>query len=217
MYAITVVIALWRYPKYFDTVFKYFPVLLMYTFITELAGNIIREYGEYDLVLSDLLDYNNWVIYNIYNIIFFLYFYYVYYTTIRDARMKTKIKIGAIIYLLSTSLNPFIANFTTEFQMISYVTGALVLIMSILLYFSYIRAVTGRWFINSNLLCWISIGMFIFYSGYLPVIFLGHLEIVGSENYWILRRFHLLLIPTMYTCFIIGFIRMSRRSFIKSE
>lgn len=214
LYAVTLVVALWRYPRYYDTVLVYFPILLMYTFITELAGNIIREYNEYDLVLTDLLDYNNWVIYNIYNIIFYLYFYYVYYTTIKDKGKRRKIKIGAIIYIITVCSNPLIANFSTEFQMVSYVIGALVLLMSILMYFHYLKVITGDWFINSNLLCWLSIGMFIFYSGYLPVIFLGHLEIVNSENYWILRRFHLLLILTMYTCFIIGFIKMSRRSFI---
>ena len=214
VYAVTLGVALWRYPRYFDTVFKYFPILLMYTFITELAGNIIKAYNEYDLVLTDLLDYNNWVIYNIYDIIFFLYFFYVFHSTIKNESYKKKILIGAIIYSITAVINPFIADFMSQFQMISYVVGALVLLMSIVMYYSYLKSVTGHWFIQSNLLCWLSLGMLIFFAGYLPVIFLGHSELVSRENYWILRRLHLLLIPAMYTCFTIGFIKMSRRSFI---
>ena len=155
LYAITLGVALWRYPRYFDTVFKYFPILLMYTFVTELAGNIIKEYDEYDLVLSDLLDYNNWLIYNIYDIVFFLYFFYVYYCTIKNKRTRNTILIGVAVFIFASLINPFFSPFNSEFQMISYVVGALVMITTIFMYNRYLKSVTGSNFNTNNLLSWL--------------------------------------------------------------
>lgn len=212
MYAITVLVALWRYPRYFDSVFKYFPILLMYTLVTELGGLILKTNDDYDLVLSDLLDYNNWLIYNIYDIIFFLYFFYVYWVSIKELKYRKIIKIGAGIFILAAILNPFLTDFRTRFQMITYFTGALVLITAILLYYRQLKSTTGTWFLNENLLSWLSLGIIVFLIGYIPLIILGHFNIVAAEDYQIIRRIHLFLILIMYSSFITGFINMSRRS-----
>ena len=97
VYGITVAVALWRYRRYFDTVFKFLPILLMYTFLTELAGLIFKTYEEWDLVFSDLLHYNNWVIYNIYNIIFFAYFIYVYWISVKIEKYRRVILVGGLL------------------------------------------------------------------------------------------------------------------------
>ena len=212
LYAIAVLVALWRYPRYFDSVFKYFPILLMYTLVTELGGLILKTNDDYDLVLSDLLDYNNWLIYNIYDIIFFLYFFYVYWVSIKELKYRTIIKIGAGIFILAAILNPFLTDFRTRFQMITYFTGALVLITAILLYYRQLKSTTGTWFLNENLLSWLSLGIIVFLIGYIPLIILGHFNIVAAEDYQIIRRIHLFLILIMYSSFITGFINMSRRS-----
>ena len=210
-YAITVVVAIWRYPRYFDTVFKYFPILLMYTLVTELGGVIVKEMPEFDFVLSDLLEYNNWVIYNIYDIIFYLYFFYVYWLIIRKRSYRNIILVGVVIFLIASVVNIFTSDFTIRLQMITYFTGAAVLFVCIVLYLNYYRSITGKYFAKNNLLSWISLGILVFLLGYVPIIILGHFDYVSFENYQILRRIHLLLILFMYGCFILGFLNMSRK------
>ena len=44
LYALTLLVALIKYPKYYSTPLKYFPILLMYTFLTELLGYFTKNY-----------------------------------------------------------------------------------------------------------------------------------------------------------------------------
>lgn len=184
----------------------------MYTFLTEILGYIIKSNDEYDFVLSDLLEYNNWMVYNIYDVIFFLYFLYVYWLSIDSKGPRNFIRIAGLLVIIASVINLYISDFRIQFQMITYFTGAFMLITSIILYFRYLRSKEGNWFIPSNLLSWLSIGILIFLSGYLPIIILGHFNIVSGEDYQIIRRIHLLLILIMYGCFIVGFIRLRRKS-----
>ena len=212
LYGITVVVALWRYPRYFDSVFKYLPILLTYNFLNEVLGAFIKYYEDFDFVFKDVLTYNNWIIYNIYDIIFYLYFFYVYWLSTEQRSTRKFILTGASLYLIAAVVNPFIADFATRFQMFSYFTGAFVLIVGILMYFQYMKSKTGKWFIKNNLLSWLSLGIIIFLGGYIPLIVLGHFEIVPRENFQFIRRIHLILILAMYGCFIAGFIKMRRKS-----
>ena len=214
LYGITVVVALWRYPRYFDSIFKYLPVLLTYNFLNELLGNIIKYYDEFDFVIKDLLTYNNWIIYNIYDIIFYLYFFYVYWLSMNQPIARKFIITGASLFVIAAITNPFMADFATRFQMLSYFTGAFVLISAILMYFQYSIFKRGKWFTGNNLLSWLSLGLLIFLAGYIPLIVLGHFEIVPRENYQIIRRLHLFLIIIMYGCFIAGFLKMSRKQIV---
>ena len=184
----------------------------MYTFLTELAGIIFKTYEEWDLVFSDLLHYNNWVIYNIYNIIFFLYFIYVYWICVKIEKFRRIILFGGLLYIAASLFNLYIADFMTQFQMIAYFVGAISVIVFTLFYGSYLRSVTGQWFVSTNLLSWLSLGMLIFFLGYLPIIIVGHFDLIDRERFFIVRRIHLLLIIIMYVCFILGFIKMSRQS-----
>ena len=211
LYGITVVVALWRYPRYFDSVFKYLPILLTYNFLNEVLGAFIKYYDEFDFVFKDVLTYNNWIIYNIYDIIFYLYFFYVYWLSINRSNTRKFIITGASLFIVAAIANPFIADFATRFQMVSYFTGAFVLMATILMYFQYSVSKTGIWFTKNNLLSWLSLGIFIFLAGYIPLIILGHFEIVPRENYQIIRRLHLILIIIMYGCLIAGFLKMSKK------
>ena len=184
----------------------------MYTFLTELLGNIIKWNDEYDFVLSDVLEYNNWLIYNIYDIIFFLYFLYVYWLSIDRKGPRKFIQIAGLLVIIASVVNLFTSDFRTQFQMITYFTGAIMLIICIVIYFLHLKSKNDSWFIQSNLLSWLSGGILVFLAGYLPIIVLGHFNIVAGEDYKIIRRIHLLLILIMYGCFIMGFIRVRRKS-----
>lgn len=212
LYAITVGVAVWRYPRYYDTPLKFFPILLMYTFLNELLGEIIYDYDEVSLILGPIF-YNNWIIYNIYNIIFYLYFYYIFWSYVKDESCRKLIIAGAIIFLTTSFLNLFFQDFTYEPQIYAYVVGGLVLIICIVLYALQLHKLTGKWFVQHNLISWLSLGLLVFYCCYIPIKILRQYNAIeGIAENPLIRKIHIVLILFMNACFILGFIKMSRKA-----
>lgn len=207
LYGICLLVALWKYPIYFDTPLKFLPVLLMYTLLNEILGGMIWFHEEFSLFLHELFVNNNWMIYNIYNLIFFLYFYYVYWCYLKERWMKQGLLLGAVVLIIISVVNAYDYNFYYEPQVYAYFTGAIVLLAAIGFYAFRLQTVYKKWFMTHDLLSWISLGMLIFFTGYLPIKMLRHFRI-SDPLAW--RRIHLLLIVIMYVCFIIGFMRMER-------
>ncbi len=211
-YGLVVALALWRYPRYYDTPLRYFPVLLMYTFLNELLGTITRNNDSVILLLKDIYQTNNWVIFNIYNIIFFLYFFYVYRQYISDMRRKKWILWGGFFFLTITVINVFFQSFFSLPQLYAYSAGSAVLLCCILLYYEHLRKTEGVYFIKRDLLSWVGAGMLIFYSGYVPIKLIRYYYASQDiDENPVVRRIHLFLILIMYLFFAIGFIRMRRR------
>ena len=211
MYGITLLCALWQYPKYFDTPLKYFPVLLLYTFLNELLGRLIAKYEDYSVILSELYYNNNWLIYNIYNFIFFVYFYYVFWNSITTASYKKIIYFGGISFTIMSLLNPFFQNFLTTSQLYAYIIGSVVLIVAIILYIKEYKISSKYKSIKTDLLFWISVGLLIFNLGYTPIkIIRYHNAINNLNDLPLIRGTHLMLILITYCLFIIGFIKMRR-------
>lgn len=74
-YALTLAIALWRYPKYYNTALKYYPILIAYTLASEAIGIAIRIYPDVIMLpISKFYQSYNRPIYNVFNIIFFYIF-----------------------------------------------------------------------------------------------------------------------------------------------
>jgi len=212
LYGLTVVVAIWRYPKYFDTPLKYFPILLMYTLLNETLGLIIDKNESYNFVLNDFYSNYNVVIYNIYNIVFFIYFYSVFWSYVNRKKHKKFIVISSVLFLLTSMTNPFLQSFMLEAQVYTYVVGAVVLIFCIIFYFQELHSRFDTWFLKRDIISWIGIGMLIYNVCYLPIKITRHYNAVnGLIEAPFVRRLHLLLILIMYACFIIGFLRMRRR------
>lgn len=212
LYGLVVVLAIWRYPRYFDTPLRYFPILLAYTFLNEVLGNFIQYNDEISLVLIDLYTNNNWLIYNIYNVIFYLYFFYVYWKYISHVPHKKWIVAAGLIFATTSILNPFYQNFLLETQLYAYLVGAILLICCAVLFFMDLHSRYGTWFLKRDLLSWVSLGILIFYSGYMPIKIVRYYEALegfAAPDY--VRRIHLLLILFMYGSFAFGFYRMRRR------
>ena len=66
-YLIVWLVAMSRYHTYFDTPMKYYPMYLMYTFLTELLGYFIKFHDEFQVVSDSNYDWYNVIIYNIYS------------------------------------------------------------------------------------------------------------------------------------------------------
>ncbi|MEX0287893.1 MAG: hypothetical protein AB3N14_02190 [Flavobacteriaceae bacterium] len=212
VYGLAVIIGIWRYPRYFDTPLKYFPILLMYTLLNETFGVLIYVNEQISLIFSEFFSFYNWAIYNIYGIIFYLYFFYVYWCYLTSKHQRRFITYSAIIYAVASIVNPFFQNFMFESQLYSYILGALLLCGCTILYFKDLKLNYGKWFLKRDLLSWISLGILIFYVGYIPIKILRHYEVFDTTpSSLMVRKIHWALILIMYGCFIIGFLIMRRR------
>ena len=205
LYAITLVVSLLRYKRYFNTsVLKYLPMLIAYTLVSEILGYFIRDFDSFQIVYQDKYQYANYIIFNIYDVVFFLYFFYLFWKTLKNKDHKNIIKYGGVVYVLATLINPFFQNALIFPQIYASTIGSIVLIISIFLYYHQIREQNGKQYI---LLVWISSGLFIF-NLFFPLI-----SIFARYDYALyeklgLRQFHYLLIVIMNACIILGFLFM---------
>ncbi len=212
MYVITLGLALFRYPKYFDSKLKYLPIIFFYTLLNEFLGYLINNYEEFSLISANTYRNNNMVIYNIYMLIFYLYFYYIFRFYIDDSKQKQNILYGAIFFLFICLINAFIDDFSRLPQVYSYLAGGIVLIYTCTLYLKKFFAIDKIFPTKENLLFWLSTGLIIFYAGYLPIKVIRYIHsIQETPTPPIVKRIHLTLIIVSYLCFVIGFIRMRRR------
>lgn len=215
LYAVTLLVALIKYPKYYTTPLKYFPILLMYTFLTELLGYFTKHYEVFHISIFSSFIRHNVIIYNIYNLVFFSYFFYVYWSYIDHKKYKKYIIFAAIFYLLVSLINPFFQSFKLESQVYSYLAGAFAILICIILFFMEHRNSSKKLDYRFTGIKWISIGLLIFYLGYAPIKASRFYNYTYQLNEYVhIRRIHLSLIVLMYICFIIGFLRMKRKFWI---
>lgn len=211
LYAITWIFSIIRLPKYFESTLKYFPIIIGYTLFTEILGALIYNIEDFTFFSEDKYSSYTLLIYNLYDLIFFPFFYHVYWKSISSNKVKKVIKYGGILFMLAIIINSFIANPLKYELWYAYVVGALLLIFSTLAYLNCVRWKSTFSGLSTNLLVWVSIGLLIFHLGYLPItIFKNvHLELT-TQDYANVRKIHVGLIFIMYSCFLIGFMRMRR-------
>lgn len=198
------IISLFRYRRYYESILKYFPLIIAYTLLSEILGYFIRDYEIFQIIYLDKYYYSNYVIFNIYDIIFFFYFYFVYWKLIHSIKHQSIIKYGAITYLLASIINPFFQNVLTIPQVYASTVGSIVLIISILLYFKENKHEVHK---KKSLMVWVSFGLLIF-NVFFPIIMLSGLFSYDFYQKLNFQQFHYFLIVAMYLCFIIGFIKM---------
>ena len=211
LYAVTLLIALWRYRRYYDTALKYFPILLFYTFLSELLGMIIKYSENMNLFLNEFYANNNFVIYNIYYIISFLFFLGIYYLYLKRRVHKRIIVVLIAVFVVTAIINAIYESFLTISQVYTYVAGAIGMIVGTALYFIENKIDRKNWFISRDLLSWISLGLLVFFLVYTPIKILKQYWLMIGEyhNPWS-RRLHLAVLVFMYVSISIGFIKMDR-------
>jgi len=209
---LTLIVSILKYRRYFDTVLKYFPILIAYTFFNELLGYFIRYYPNYSF-FSDLpKQADNDIIYNIYDLVYFGFFYFVYWQLNSNLKYKKWIKIAAVIAFLSYFVSVFFQN---PFAISLYYATSLsswILVFCIVLYFLDKYSNGEKLILVSNLIFWISLGQLIFYT-FFPIIFItGFLYFDLWLEYNLITILRIFIV-IMYTIFIIGFIKSSRKAF----
>ena len=207
--AMALSVSVYTYRWYYHSVLKYLPILIGYTFLTEILGVIIFEFENIQIVLRDgYSNYNN-LIYNVFDILFFLYFYYIFWKTFTDRKMKSIVLIGGLLFILTSLINPFFQDFILYAQLWASSIGSLVLILCILLFYTQTKTSTSKNNKFSVLLRWISLGLLVFYIFYPIILIIGHLDYSLYQKLHI-RQLQHFLIAVMYLGFILGFLRMRR-------
>ncbi|MBD0778020.1 hypothetical protein HPE56_09455 [Maribacter sp. ANRC-HE7] len=204
LYGITLLISLLRYNRYYSSILKYFPLIIIYTMVSEILGFFIRDFDDFQIVYIEKYQYANYIIFNIYDLVFFFYFYFIFWKVVKRKKHKDIIKYGALVYIVASLINPFIHNVLIFPQFYASTIGSIVLIIAIFLYFREGGIQKGN---RHNLLTWISYGLLIF-NIFFPVISLLSYYNFPIYDKLYLRQFHYLLIIATYVFFIIGFVLM---------
>ena len=201
LYMVVFIISLIRLPLYKDTPLKFLPLIFFITVVAEYAGYIFKE-----------LDHGvNLIVYNIYYLLHFTFFSYVFMKMIDNVRFKGYIKVGMAVFWLFYLGDLIFTGITQGSFAASYIAGAGVLVFCIILYYISILESSLVLVVKNDLLFWVSVGLFLFYIGYLPI------KIVRSWFYNFNKFFELLqviqfsLIIVMYLFFLAGFLWMKRR------
>ncbi len=212
LYLLTWIIAVYRYRRYFDTVLKYLPILIIYTFFTELLGYFIKNHEDFQFFSDGRYDWHNVIIYNVYQIVTFLFFYWVYWKTVKKQFSKEMIKYGAYLCSLSYISNIFFQNPMHEQLKYAHIIGSLVLVFALILYFKEKRLENNPYPQKNNLLYWVSIGLFVFYAFFPFLLLSDYFDISISVQYH-LRITLLTFIVLMYFLFIVGLLMGKRKAF----
>jgi hypothetical protein len=205
-------VAMARYRTYFDTQLKYYPIYLMYTFMTEILGYFIKFHEEFQIVSNNDYDWYNVIIYNIYLTLSYLFFYYIYWKTVKEEKHKKWIRYGAGISLTGYAISLFFQNPFYSDLYYADLLASWVLLFSIWLYLKEKKAEISPYPLRYNLLFWTSAGLAVFQ------LFFPYLIIIGYEapNIWITYNFRevlKILILIMYGSFLIGVLIHRRRAF----
>jgi hypothetical protein len=141
-----------------------------------------------------------------------LYFFYIYRYYIESETARKIIFYTGVFFILIAIINPFFQDFIASAQTATYVIGGLILIGCVITYFKQRFTAHTDMPLKNDILFWISLGLLLFYIGYLPIKVLRfYYGLNNLEENAYLRPIHISLILTMYTCFIIGFLRMKKR------
>lgn len=211
-YFITWVISALNYRKYFDTVLKYFPVFIAYTFFTEILGYFIKFHEGFQFFSDEKYAWNNIIIYNIYSVVSFAFFFYIYWKTLKNPIHQKWFKLGIFItsgaYFLSLFFHdPFHGNLYY-----ADLVASLVLLFAIALYFKEKITETNDYPMMFNLLFWISLGLAVFHL-FFPFIFIALYEARDFYYQYHLYDFLVILILIMYGMFTIGFLFCKRKAY----
>lgn len=182
------------FKNYKSTWLKLIPLLLLCTFLTDFIGVYIYNHT------------NNTVIYNFISLISFLYFLFVYYKTFENKRYKIISLIGLFLFLLSFIVESLYYNIFEKSLLYSYVLGGSFLIVIIVLFFLEKLQKKDSLDIKGDLLFWISVGLLLFYVGYLPIKITRIYFAKIDDLFSLLKIVQLLLVMIMNICFTLGFI-----------
>ncbi len=202
LYVIVLIVAIVKYPLYKDTPLKYLPIIFFLTAAIEYIGSFIKF--DYKLV--------NLFIYNTYYLLYFTFFFYVFMKMIDDYKFIKLIKIGIAIFWLFFIYDLVFTGITKFSFILTYIAGAGLLVLCIILYYISVLQSSLVLVVKNDLLFWISVGLFLFYIGYIPIKIIKTWFYQADDFFVFLLLIQYSLITIMYLFFLTGFLWMKKRS-----
>ena len=212
LYLITWIISVYRYRRFYDTQLKYFPMLIMYTFLTELLGYFIMYNDEFQFFSDNRYQLNNVIIYNLYQFVFFIFFFDVFRKT-----LKNKLARKWVFYFIMMCITAYVVNVILSNPLINQMTyahilGSFMLVLIVIFYLKEKKTETNSFSLRHNLLFWVSIGLLAFYIPFPVIITLYKIKVkIGVLVY--LRPVLVSSIALMYSLIIIGLLVGKRKAF----
>jgi len=212
LYFITWLISVFRYRRFFDTPLKYLPMLIIYTFFTELLGYFIKFSDEYQFFSDARYNWHNVVIFNIYQMVFFLFFFQVYRRNTKLPWVKDWISRASIACVLLYVTNALMENPLHQQMTFAHIVVSFILIGILVLYLREKHLEKNPMSLRFNLLFWVTMGLLIFYSIF-PFILMAYNLEFNIRIYVYLRPILICIIVLMYSCLIIGLLVGKRKAF----
>lgn len=199
-YLIIILVGLFFYDKLKQSLpLKLFLGFLVYSLVTEILGTYLGYF----------VKINNAVVYNSWNIINYLFFSFFYWTRVNNT-FKRKFIIGfAILFITLELVNIFFfQNILTTVYRFNSVIGKFLIAILIILYFTELLKSDAILNVKESMFFWISLGVFLYVIGFIPVFIIAELIEYGG----IFKDITLSLNIAMSLCFITGFI-VSKKEF----
>ena len=191
---------------------KYLPMLIIYTFFTELLGYFIKFSDEYQFFSDERYNWHNVVIFNIYQMAFFLFFFGVFHKVTKDPRIKKWISMGRVACVLIYLADALWHNPLHQQLTYAHIVVSLMLVVVLVLYFREKHLEENPISLKYNLMFWVSMGLLIFYSIF-PLILIAYKLDLNLGAYIYLRPILICLIVSMYSCMITGLLIGKRKAF----
>ncbi|MBT1704492.1 hypothetical protein [Chryseosolibacter indicus] len=196
---LTAIIASIHYKKYSGTFLKYFLYMLWLV--------VIIEAFIWLFMINGVIVQNNFI-YNIFTSLQYVFYYVLFYNTLVNDTYKKWIRAFIILFILLVIIN-FVwiqkLTVTVTFHSYTFTVGAILLIITIGLFFIEILNNEKVLYFTRYLMFWISIGLLVFYTGIIPYIISLNLlpEMLSNDSLTII---FIVLNVVMYSCFIFGFV-----------
>ncbi|WP_318311660.1 hypothetical protein [Flagellimonas crocea] len=212
LYLITWIVSVVKYKSFFDTPLKYLPMLIIYTFFTEVLGYFIKYNNDYQFFSDSRYAWHNVIIYNVYQIVFFIFFFEIYKKVTNKQGLKKQIKYLIIFCMIAYLINALVYNPLHNQMTHAHIIGSIIMIYIVAMYFREKYLEESGQSLVYNLLFWISSGLMIFYTLFpiISIIYLLDLNI-GIQIYF--RPLLLTSIALMYGLMILGLLIGKRRAF----
>lgn len=146
---ITAIVASIYYPKYKNSEAKYLLPFLWYVAINDIVAGIY----------SATVSVYNAPFFNIFQIVFTVYYLSLYKSVVESLKFKKLISYFILLYLFSFIVALFTDDFSKFHLSLSYITGSILIVTSIILYFSEILNSDKIIRINKMLMFWISMAL----------------------------------------------------------
>ncbi len=190
---ITCIIAYIKRYKYFRTPMKSIFYLLLFFVITDSLGWSLKK-----------IDFKIHWLYNMSILIQIPVYLNIYKRLIQDLKTQKTFKLFILIFISTSILSFFFFGFFDTFNTFNFFMGAILILITIIMFFSRVLKTDKIINITFYLWFWMSLGLFIFFVGSIPVFTAINLKFdTQFDSIYIIIY---ILNYIMYALFITGFL-----------